>query len=477
MSFNTKAVAAKFADFIEEHGVVWADLRFTDILGKEQHVSIPAHLIDEDFFAHGKVIDGSSIAGWKSISKSDMVLKPVEQEPLLDVVGDNFSPTLIIRTQVYEPTGEGYDRCPRTIAARAEKYMRELGLADDVFVGPELEFFMFDSVRFKNDMGRAFFEIDDDDMIWNSDKKGDEFSGNLGHRPNVKGGYFPVAPMDRSQAIRSQMCEGLMAMGLEVEAHHHEVAMAQNEIATRFNTLVAKADEVQVYKYVVQNVAKQNQKTVTFMPKPLFGDNGSGMHVHFSFSKDGKNLFVGDEYAGLSETALHFIGGVLKHAKALNAFTNPSTNSYKRLVPGFEAPVMLAYSASNRSAAIRIPAVSTPKAKRIEVRFPDGTANPYLAFTALLMAGLDGVKNKIHPGAAADTNLYEASAEEVAYIPQVCYSLEQALEALQADHAFLLEGGVFSQEFIDTYIGLKADEVQKIRMRPHPMEFELYYSC
>ncbi|RIY34235.1 type I glutamate--ammonia ligase [Psittacicella hinzii] len=474
MSLDAKAYAEKFRRVIEENGVVWADLRFTDIIGKEQHVSIPARLIDEDFFAHGKVIDGSSIVGWKSIDCSDMVLLPVEQEPLLDVAGDLASPTLIIRTQVYETSGEGYDRCPRTIASRAEKYLREAGFADEVFVGPELEFFLFDSVRYENNMRTSFYEVNDDECIWNSSKKEVADGGNHAHRPNVKGGYFPVAPVDHSQALRSVMCETLEAMGLEVEAHHHEVAMAQNEIATRFNTLVAKADEVQIYKYVVHNVAHNHGKTATFMPKPLVGDNGSGMHVHFSLTKDGKNLFVGDEYAGLSETALYFIGGVLKHGRALNAFTNPSTNSYKRLVPGYEAPVMLAYSASNRSASIRIPAVSTPKAKRIEVRFPDCTANPYLAFTALLMAGLDGIKNKIHPGEASDINLYKLPEGTV---PQVAFSLEEALNALKEDHAFLLEGGVFSKEFIDTFVGVKMREVQKLRMLPHPIEFELYYSC
>ncbi|RIY33583.1 type I glutamate--ammonia ligase [Psittacicella melopsittaci] len=477
MSLDAKASAKKFRDFIEAAGVVWADLRFTDILGKEQHVSIPASLVDEDFFLHGKVIDGSSIKGWKSIDNSDMVLLPVEQEPLLDLAGDTGSPTIIIRTQVYETSGQGYDRCPRTIAVRAEEYLRKEGFADQVFVGPELEFFLFDSVRFENSMRTSFYEVEDVECIWNSNKKEVGGTANYAHRPGVKGGYFPVAPIDHSQAIRSLMCEVLAQMGLEVEAHHHEVAMAQNEIATRYNTLVAKADEVQVYKYVVHNVAHANGKTATFMPKPLYGDNGSGMHVHFSLTKDGENLFVGDEYAGLSETALYFIGGVLKHARALNAFTNPSTNSYKRLVPGFEAPVMLAYSASNRSASVRIPAVATPKAKRIEVRFPDCTANPYLAFSALLMAGLDGIKNKIHPGAASDRNLYDLEGEELLNFPQVAFSLEEALKALAEDHAFLLEGGVFTKEFIDTFIALKARDVQKLRMLPHPIEFELYYSC
>ncbi|RIY37500.1 type I glutamate--ammonia ligase [Psittacicella gerlachiana] len=477
MSIDAKAMADKFRTVIEENGISWADLRFTDILGKEHHVSIPASLVDEDFFQYGKVIDGSSIKGWKSIDNSDMVLLPVVQEPLIDVAGDTGSLTLIIRTQVYETSGAGYDRCPRTIAVRAEEYLRKEGFADSVFVGPELEFFLFDSVRFENKMHTSYFEVDDAECIWNSGKKEVDGQSNYAHRPGVKGGYFPVAPVDHSQAIRSLMCETLEQMGLVVEAHHHEVAMAQNEIATRFNTLVAKADEVQVYKYVVHNVAHRSGKTATFMPKPLYGDNGSGMHVHFSLTKEGKNLFVGDEYAGLSETALFFIGGVLKHARALNAFTNPSTNSYKRLVPGFEAPVMLAYSASNRSASIRIPAVSTPKAKRIEVRFPDGTANPYLAFSALLMAGLDGIRNKIHPGAAADVNLYKLDAEELAHIPQVAFSLEEALTALKADHEFLLEGGVFTKEFIDTFLALKERDVQKLRMLPHPAEFELYYSC
>lgn len=482
MTVDAKALASKFQEFISEHEVKWADLRFTDILGKEQHVAIPAHQIDEDFFLYGKVIDGSSIAGWKGIQKSDMVLKPVtEQEPLLDATMTTYHNTLIIRTQVYETNGEGYDRCPRTIASRAEAYLRSEGFANTVLCGPELEFFLFDSVRFKNTISTSYYELDDNECIWNSDKAQEPYadmaSGNLGHRPNVKGGYFPVAPMDKGNNLRAIMCETMEEMGLVVEAHHHEVAMAQNEIATRFNTLVKKCDEVQIYKYVVHNIAHSHGKSATFMPKPLFGDNGSGMHVHFSLGVDGKNLFVGDEYAGLSETALYFVGGILKHAKALNAICNPSTNSYKRLVPGYEAPVMLAYSASNRSAAIRIPAVSSPKAKRIEVRFPDCTANPYLAYTALLMAGLDGIKNKVHPGEPSEGNLYELKGEELANFPQVAFSLEDALKALKDDHEFLLAGGVFSKDFIDTYLALKEAEVQALRMRPHPMEFELYYSC
>ena len=409
-------------ELIKENDVKFIDLRFTDTKGKEQHISIPSHQVDEDFFEDGKMFDGSSIAGWKSINDSDMVMMPDPSTAVLDPFTD--IPTLNIRCDILEPdTMQGYDRDPRSVAKRAEEYMRGAGFADDVLFGPEPEFFLFDDVRYKNDINGASYSIDDKEACWNSNTEYEE--GNTGHRPGLKGGYFPVAPVDSSQDIRSAMCMLMDQMGLVVEAHHHEVATAgQNEIACRFNTIVEKADEIQIYKYVVHNVAHEFGKTATFMPKPLAQDNGSGMHCHMSLAKDGQNLFAGDKYGGLSEMALYYIGGIIKHAKALNAFTNASTNSYKRLVPGFEAPVMLAYSARNRSASIRIPVVPSPKARRIEVRFPDPTANPYLSFAALLMAGLDGIKNKIHPGDAMDKDLYDLPAEEAAQIPTVAESLE-----------------------------------------------------
>ncbi|KII81257.1 glutamate--ammonia ligase [Vibrio renipiscarius] len=459
---------------IQENEVKFVDLRFTDTKGKEQHISIPSHQVDADFFEDGKMFDGSSVAGWKGINESDMVMMPDATSAVLDPFTEDS--TLNIRCDILEPaTMQGYDRDPRSIAKRAEDYMRATGLADTVLVGPEPEFFLFDDVKYSNDMSGSFFKIDDVEAAWNT---GADFEGgNKGHRPGVKGGYFPVAPVDSSQDIRSAMCLIMEEMGLVVEAHHHEVATAgQNEIATRFNTLTAKADEIQIYKYVVHNVAHAFGKTATFMPKPLVGDNGSGMHVHMSLNKDGQNLFAGDKYGGLSEMALNFIGGIIKHARAINAFANPSTNSYKRLVPGYEAPVMLAYSARNRSASIRIPVVPSPKARRIEARFPDPAANPYLAFACLLMAGLDGVKNKIHPGEAMDKDLYDLPAEEAAEIPKVAESLEVALKALNEDREFLTSGGVFSDDFIDSYIKLKMQDVEKVNMATHPLEFELYYS-
>ncbi|EOW9662328.1 glutamate--ammonia ligase [Vibrio parahaemolyticus] len=459
---------------IQENEVKFVDLRFTDTKGKEQHISIPAHQIDADFFEEGKMFDGSSVAGWKGINESDMVMMPDASSAVLDPFTEDA--TLNIRCDILEPaTMQGYDRDPRSIAKRAEDYMRSTGIADTVLVGPEPEFFLFDDVKFSNDMSGSFFKIDDIEAAWNTGS--DIEGGNKGHRPGVKGGYFPVAPVDSSQDIRSAMCLIMEEMGLVVEAHHHEVATAgQNEIATRFNTLTTKADEIQIYKYVVHNVAHAFGKTATFMPKPLVGDNGSGMHVHQSLAKDGVNLFAGDKYGGLSETALYYIGGIIKHARAINAFANPSTNSYKRLVPGFEAPVMLAYSARNRSASIRIPVVPSPKARRIEARFPDPAANPYLAFACLLMAGLDGIKSKIHPGEAMDKDLYDLPAEEAAEIPKVAESLEVALNALNEDREFLTAGGVFSDDFIDSYIALKSKDVERINMATHPLEFELYYS-
>lgn len=459
---------------IQENEVKFVDLRFTDTKGKEQHISIPSHQIDADFFEEGKMFDGSSVAGWKGINESDMVMMPDAASAVLDPFTEDS--TLNIRCDILEPaTMQGYDRDPRSIAKRAEDFMRSTGLADNVLVGPEPEFFLFDDVKFNTDMSGSFFKIDDVEAAWNT---GSDFDGgNKGHRPGVKGGYFPVAPVDSSQDIRSAMCLIMEEMGLVVEAHHHEVATAgQNEIATRFNTLTTKADEIQVYKYVVHNVAHAFGKTATFMPKPLVGDNGSGMHVHMSLAKDGQNLFAGDKYGGLSEMALYYIGGIIKHARAINAFANPATNSYKRLVPGFEAPVMLAYSARNRSASIRIPVVPSPKARRIEVRFGDPAANPYLAFAAMLMAGLDGIQNKIHPGEAMDKDLYDLPAEEAAEIPTVAESLQGALQSLDEDREFLTAGGVFSDDFIDSYIELKSQDVAKVNMTTHPLEFELYYS-
>lgn len=459
---------------MQENDVKFVDLRFTDTKGKEQHISIPASQIDEDFFEDGKMFDGSSVAGWKGINESDMVMMPDAESAVLDPFTEDS--TLNIRCDILEPaTGQGYDRDPRSIAKRAEEYMRAGGFADTVLVGPEPEFFLFDDVKFNSDMSGSFYKIDDVEAAWNT---GSDFEdGNKGHRPGVKGGYFPVAPVDSSQDIRSAMCLIMEEMGLVVEAHHHEVATAgQNEIATRFNSLTAKADETQIYKYVVHNVAHAYGKTATFMPKPIVGDNGSGMHVHMSLGKDGKNLFAGDKYGGLSETALYYIGGIIKHARAINAFANASTNSYKRLVPGFEAPVMLAYSARNRSASLRIPVVPSEKARRIEIRFGDPTANPYLAYSAMLMAGLDGIKNKIHPGEAMDKDLYDLPAEEALAIPTVAESLQQALECLNEDREFLTAGGVFSDDFIESYIDLKMVDVSKVNMATHPVEFELYYS-
>ncbi|MBO2626302.1 glutamate--ammonia ligase [Shewanella algae] len=459
---------------LQELEVKFVDLRFTDTKGKEQHVSIPTHQVDADFFEDGKMFDGSSIAGWKGINESDMVLMPDPSSFVLDPFTEET--TALIRCDILEPgTMQGYDRDPRSIAKKAEEYMRSTGIADTVLIGPEPEFFLFDDVRFGTDMSGTFVKIDAREAAWNSGTSYEE--GNTGHRPFVKGGYFPVAPVDSSQDLRSAMCLVLEEMGQVVEAHHHEVATAgQNEIATRFNTLTNKADEIQVLKYVIHNMAHAYGKTATFMPKPIVGDNGSGMHVHQSLAKDGTNLFAGDKYGGLSETALYYIGGIIKHARALNAFTNPSTNSYKRLVPHFEAPVMLAYSARNRSASIRIPVVPSPKARRIETRFPDPMANPYLAFAALLMAGLDGIQNKIHPGDAMDKDLYDLPAEEAAEIPTVAESLEVALAALDADREFLTRGGVFSDDFIDSYLKLKQAEAERVSRTTHPVEFELYYS-
>ncbi|MGC8467274.1 MAG: glutamate--ammonia ligase [Acidithiobacillus sp.] len=459
---------------IEEKDVKFVDFRFADTKGKEQHVSVPAHTIDEKTFVEGKMFDGSSIAGWKGIDASDMILLPEADTAVLDPFTDET--TLNLRCDVVEPaTGQGYERCPRSLAKRAEAYLASTGIADSALFGPENEFFVFDSVTWKIDMSGCSYRVDAEEAAWNSGKEYE--SGNMGHRPGVKGGYFPVPPVDSAQDLRSAMCLALEEMGLTVEVHHHEVATAgQHEIGVGANTLTKKADEVLILKYVIHNVAAAYGQTATFMPKPIVGDNGSGMHVHQSLSKDGKNLFAGDLYGGLSETALYYIGGIIKHAKALNALTNPSTNSYKRLVPHFEAPVLLAYSARNRSASIRIPYVTNPKGRRIEVRFPDSTANPYLAFAAMLMAGLDGIQNKIHPGEAMDKNLYDLPPEEEKQIPHVASSLEEALRALEADHEFLMKGNVFSQSWLEGYLDVKWAEVQAMRMTTHPLEFQMYYS-
>ncbi len=459
---------------ISEKEVRYVDFRFCDTRGKEQHVTVPASTIDEDLFEDGKMFDGSSIAGWKGINESDMILMPDPTTAVLDPFFDDT--TLILRCDIIEPTTmQGYERDPRSIAKRAETYLKSTGIADTAFFGPENEFFVFDDVRWGTSMQGAFFKIDSEEAGWNSEKVYED--GNIGHRPGIKGGYFPVPPVDSLQDLRSAMCNTLEEFGQVVEVHHHEVATAgQCEIGVQFGTLVKKADEVLVLKYVIQNVAHAFGKTATFMPKPLVGDNGSGMHVHQSLAKDGKNVFTGDLYGGLSETALFYIGGIIKHAHALNAFCNASTNSYKRLVPGFEAPVMLAYSARNRSASIRIPYVQNPKGRRIEVRFPDSTANPYLAFAAMLMAGLDGIQNRIHPGDAMDKDLYDLPPEEEKAIPQVSYSFDMSLDALDKDREFLTKGGVFTDDVIDAYIELKMQEVTRFRMSTHPVEFDMYYS-
>jgi glutamine synthetase len=467
-------MSANVLKLMKDKEVKFVDLRFVDTRGKEQHVSLPASQIDAGFFRDGKMFDGSSIAGWKCINESDMVLMPDAGSAVMDPFTDEA--TLLLRCDILEPsTMQGYGRDPRTIAKRAEAYLKSTKIADTAYFGPEPEFFILDDVRWGNAMSGAFYKVDSDEASWNSERVFED--GNIGHRPSIKGGYFPVPPVDSLQDIRSAMCLALEEMGIKVEMHHHEVATAgQCEIGTAFNSLVRKADEMLIMKYVVQNVAHAYGKTATFMPKPLVGDNGNGMHVHQSLAKQGKNLFMGNKYGGLSELALYYIGGIFKHARALNAFTNASTNSYKRLVPGFEAPILLAYSASNRSASIRIPSVSNPKARRIEVRFPDACGNTYFAFTAMMMAGLDGIQNKIHPGESMDKDLYDLPPEEEKKIPTACHSLDQALEALDVDRKFLKAGGVFTDDLIDGYIDLKMQEITRLRMTTHPVEFDLYYS-
>lgn len=466
----------KLLDLIESSNAKWVDFRFTDTRGKEQHISFPASTIDEEVLEDGKMFDGSSIAGWKGIEASDMILRPDPETAFIDPFFDAV--TVVVTCDIIEPsTLQGYDRDPRSIARRAEEYLKSTGIGDTAYFGPEPEFFVFDDVKWSIDMSGVSHKITAEEAAWSTNETYEW--GNMAHRPRVKGGYFPVPPVDSSQDMRSVMCERIEEIVGEgrVEVHHHEVASCQSEIGVAFNTMVRKADEVQQLKYVVHNVAHQFGKTATFMPKPIVGDNGSGMHVHMSISKDGVNTFSGDEYAGLSETALYFIGGIIKHARALNAITNPSTNSYKRLVPHYEAPIKLAYSASNRSASIRIPHVSSPKAVRVEARFPDPTANPYLAFAALLMAGLDGIQNKMHPGEAADKNLYDLPPEEEAQIPTVAESLDVALQALKDDHEFLLKGDVFTKDMLEAFIALKEEEVQRVNITVHPVEFDLYYSC
>ncbi len=470
-------MANKAADIIKrikDEEIEWVDLRFTDPKGKWQHLTMVASILTEDEFTDGLMFDGSSIAGWKAINESDMTLMP----DLDAVYTDPFSatPMLIVFCDIVEPsTGEGYSRDPRTTAKRAEAYLKETGVGDTVYVGPEAEFFMFDDVRFETSYAQSYFKIDDIELPTNTGREYE--GGNLAHRPRAKGGYFPVAPVDSAVDIRGEMVSTMIEMGLPCDKHHHEVAAAQHELGLTFGTLTQTADRMQVYKYVVHQVAHAYGKTATFMPKPIKEDNGSGMHTHFSIWKGKTPLFAGNGYAGLSDMCLFFIGGVIKHAKAINAFTNPTTNSYKRLVPGYEAPVLLAYSARNRSASCRIPYGTGPKSKRVEVRFPDAMANPYLAYAALMMAGMDGIQNKIHPGEAMDKNLYDLPPAELADIPTVCASLREALDALAADHDYLLKGDVFTKDQIESYIELKFEEVARWEMTPSPVEYDMYYSA
>ena len=466
--------ASEIIKRIKDEDIKYLDVRFTDPKGKMQHVTMDADLVDEDMFADGIMFDGSSIEGWKAINESDMCL-------IMDPSSAHMDPfyaqsTMAIFCDVVDPvTGEPYNRDPRGTAKKAEAYLKSTGIGDTCFIGPEAEFFVFDDVRFSSDPYNTGFKLDSSELPSNTDTEYE--GGNMGHRPRTKGGYFPVAPVDSGQDYRGEMLSVIKEMGVTVEKHHHEVAAAQHELGIMFDTLSSNADKMQIYKYAVHQVAHAYGKTATFMPKPVFGDNGTGMHVHLSIWKDGKPTFAGNEYAGLSESCLHFIGGIIKHAKALNAFSNPSTNSYKRLVPGYEAPVLLAYSARNRSASCRIPFGSSPKSKRVEVRFPDPMANPYLCFAALMMAGLDGIKNKIHPGEAMDKDLYDLPPSQLKRIPTVCGSLREAMESLAKDHKFLLEGDVFDKDQIEAYIELKMEEVLRYEMTPHPVEFDMYYSA
>ena len=458
---------------IKDEDIEYVDLRFTDMRGKLQHVTFDLSMVDKDLFVDGTMFDGSSIAGWKAINESDMLLMP---DPSTATMDPFFSAsTLVIVCDVLEPmTGEPYNRDPRGIAKKAEAFLKTTGIGDTAYFGPEAEFFVFDDVRFKADPYNTGFVLDSVELPTNQDTPYE--GGNLGHRVRTKGGYFPVPPVDSAQDMRGEMLAAMAAMGVKVEKHHHEVASAQHELGMKFGTLTTMADHLQIYKYAIHQVANSYGKTATFMPKPVFGDNGSGMHVHQSVWKDGKPVMAGDKYADLSQECLWYIGGIIRHAKALNAFTNPSTNSYKRLVPGYEAPVLLAYSARNRSASCRIPWTNNPKAKRVEVRFPDPAANPYLAFSSMLMAGLDGIINKIDPGAAMDKDLYDLPPRELKKIPTVCGSLRDALASLDKDRAFLTAGDVFNNDFIDSYIELKMQDVMRLEMTPHPVEFDMYYS-
>ena len=459
---------------ISDESVEYVDIRFTDPRGKLQHVTVMADQVDADFIEEGFMFDGSSIAGWKSIEASDMKLMIDTDSAYVDPF--YAEKTLCVHCSVVEPdTGEAYERDPRGTAEKAEAYLKSSGIGDVAYMGPEAEFFLFDNVKFSNEMNKVSFEVDALDAAWNTDT--DYEMGNTGHRPGVKGGYFPVNPIDDGQDIRSEMLSTMKRLGMKVDKHHHEVASCQHELGLIFNSLTKQGDELQKYKYVIHNVAQAYGKSATFMPKPVAGDNGTGMHVNMSIWKGGKPLFAGDKYADLSQEALYYIGGILKHAKSLNAFTNPSTNSYKRLIPGFEAPVLRAYSARNRSGCVRIPWTESPKAKRVEARFPDPSSNPYLCFSALLMAGLDGIKNKINPGEAMDKNLYDLPAEELADIPTVCGSLREAIEELQKDHDYLLAGNVFTKDQIDGYIELKMEEIESYEHTPHPVEYGMYYSC
>ncbi|KAF0674835.1 type I glutamate--ammonia ligase [Profundibacterium mesophilum] len=459
---------------IKDEDVEYVDVRFTDPRGKLQHVTVVADLVDEDFLDEGFMFDGSSIAGWKSIEQSDMKLMPDPSSAYLDPF--YAEKTLAVHCTVLEPdTNERYDRDPRATARNAEEYLKSTGIGDVAYMGPEAEFFLFDDVRFAVTSNKVSYQVDANDGAWNSDTEYE--MGNMGHRPGIKGGYFPVNPIDDGQDIRGEMLSTMKRMGIKVDKHHHEVASCQHELGMIFGTLTEQADNLQKYKYVIHNVAHAYGKSATFMPKPISGDNGSGMHVNMSIWKDGKPVFAGDKYADLSDEALFFIGGILKHAKALNAFTNPSTNSYKRLIPGFEAPVLRAYSARNRSGCVRIPWSESPKGKRVEARFPDPAANPYLCFAALLMAGIDGIKNKIHPGEAMDKDLYDLPAEELAGIPTVCGSLREAMEELEKDMDFLVAGDVFTRDQIRGYMDLKWEEIYAYEHTPHPVEFKMYYSC
>ncbi len=472
MSFDCKT-AADVAKVVKENDVRHIDLRFTDPRGKWQHLTQLPETMDEDAFKDGIFFDGSSIAGWKAINESDMALIPDPATCVMDPF--TAQPTMIMICDIRDPvTGEFYSRDPRSTAKRAEVHLKNTGIGDTSYFGPEPEFFVFDSVRSQVSMNHTFYKINHEEGPYNS---GAEFSeGNTGHRPGIKGGYFPVPPVDSAHDLRSEMVTTLQDMGVTMEKHHHEVAPSQHELGIKFATLVQSADNVQAYKYVVQMVSHIYGKTATFMPKPIVGDNGTGMHTHQSIWKKGKPAFAGSGYADLSETALHYIGGIIKHAKTINAFSNPSTNSYKRLIPGFEAPVLLAYSARNRSASCRIPYSSNPAGKRVEVRFPDATANAYLAFSSMLMAGLDGIQNKIDPGEAMDKDLYELPPEEVSHVPTVCGSLREALNALSDDREFLKAGDVFTDDQIDGYIDLKMEEVYALEHTTHPIEFQMYYS-